>query len=384
MNTAANFTVRERFLAMIKDVGTHLQEREEIVKVIVLAMLSKNNATLFGKPGTAKSYLVRAISKHISGAKFFDYCFNQFSTLDEICGMPSLKAMKELDKFERNFENSACDCDIFFGDELPRGNSAIQNAILSIINEHKFSGRDVPMKLCISAQNSYLDSEEFQALNDRFLLRIIVEPIENDDNFLTFLTNVSNPFNRSYEADPIHQISLKEWEKACEEVAQVKVPHNVLNQLLGLRKAISARDIYISDRRWAQIIRVIQAECWLDNRTTATVDDLDCCRHCLWKEENERAVIFAILATIEHPAIIALRKDADAVISSVKLWKLRQISEGKRQQASKLIGDINETKSKIEKQMPDLSKKGKEKAALFLKEIDQAYIELRQSMLDCI
>lgn len=364
----------------IQDIGNSLQERGEVAKVIMLAMLSNNNCSLLGKPGTAKSYLVRCICKHIEGIKFFDYLFNSFSTLDEVCGIPSLQAMRDRDSFERNFSNTACDAHVFFGDELPRGNSAILNAILTIINEHKFSGRDVPMKLCVSAQNSYLDDDEnFNALDDRFLLRAIVEPITKDENFLDFLNNAANPQKRDYTVNPLHKFSLQEWDVACEEVSRIKVSPNILKELLLLRKAVSARDIYISDRRWAQIIRVLQAEAFLNNRVEVIIDDLQCLKHCLWKKEEDRETIFALLRTLDSEECIKIVKESDTILREVAAWKALPVGRPRNDQASRVVGNVESAKEAIQilmKKSPRAEQKGKVAIAA----IEAAYKDLRNCL----
>lgn len=66
-----------------------------------------------------------------------------------------------------------------FLDEIFKANSAILNSLLTILNERKFdngagSRVSCPLKCVIGASNELPDSQELDALLDRFLLRSYV------------------------------------------------------------------------------------------------------------------------------------------------------------------------------------------------------------------
>ena len=56
-----------------------------------------------------------------------------------------------------------------------QSSSSILNSLLTLLNERKFSNgavlEAVPLITCIGASNEFPDSEELDALFDRFLLR---------------------------------------------------------------------------------------------------------------------------------------------------------------------------------------------------------------------
>ena len=48
-------TLRDKMLAVMQDVNSQVVEREELVELIAIALLTRNNLFILGKPGQAKS-----------------------------------------------------------------------------------------------------------------------------------------------------------------------------------------------------------------------------------------------------------------------------------------------------------------------------------------
>ena len=50
--------LRDKMLAVIEDVNNQLAERDELVEMIAIALLSRKNLFILGAPGQAKSYAI--------------------------------------------------------------------------------------------------------------------------------------------------------------------------------------------------------------------------------------------------------------------------------------------------------------------------------------
>lgn len=148
-----------------------LFERSELIRLLILGIMSGENALLVGPPGTAKSQLARSISKLFGSEHWFDYLLTRFTTPDEIFGPVSLQQLKQ-DQYVRKTAGYLPSAQFAFLDEIFKANSAILNSLLSILHERiYFNGREkeeVPLLFLVAASNELPDEEEqLTALYDR-------------------------------------------------------------------------------------------------------------------------------------------------------------------------------------------------------------------------
>src|SRR5260221_7166263 len=124
----------------VREVGRALDERyldkSEIVRMLLVTLVAGEHMLIVGPPGTAKSALVRHLSRLID-ARFFEYLLTRFSEPNEIFGPVDIKAFRE-GTYLRRVESMLPEADIVFLDEIFKSNSAILNALLSILNERRF------------------------------------------------------------------------------------------------------------------------------------------------------------------------------------------------------------------------------------------------------
>ena len=140
--------IRERFAAYCEAVGDGLLEREEAVRITVLAAIAGHNTFLLGEPGIGKNLLCRKL-QHIfaldAGQKphYFEYLMHQYSEPcegcepDQLFGPLDLKELKD-GKYSVKNEGYLPKAYIAFLDEIWKANPAIQNTLLTILNEKKF------------------------------------------------------------------------------------------------------------------------------------------------------------------------------------------------------------------------------------------------------
>jgi len=178
----------EEVEAWVQALGAGLVERDVEVRLLVLAALSGQHLLLLGPPGTAKSELARRLSAVVdkssseSGGVYFERTLTRFSTPDELFGPLSLKALED-DRYERRTNGFLPSARVAFLDEIFKASSAILNTLLGVLNERTFDQGplkvQVPLLCCVAASNELPDSEDTEALYDRFLIRRLVSPVSD-------------------------------------------------------------------------------------------------------------------------------------------------------------------------------------------------------------
>lgn len=275
-------------------------EKDNEMKLSLLAALAGQSILLLGPPGVAKSMVARRLKYAFKDAKTFEYLMSRFSTPDEIFGPVSIAKLKDSDKYERSTSGYLPDSDVVFLDEIWKAGPAIQNTLLTVINEKTFLNGDrqmkLPLKLLIGASNELpAQGEGLEALWDRFIIRIVSKPIQDDKNFLDMVMNPTNSDLESIDGNlQITPAEYTEWQKKIDEV---KVPVEVQEAILQIRKALLAvpiegtdlkRNIYVSDRRWKNIVRLLRTSAFMHGRKEVSPSDLLVATHCLWNESDER------------------------------------------------------------------------------------------------
>ena len=270
-------------------------ERDEVVDGLLIALLCRQHVLLLGPPGTAKSQLVRALADRLEGARTFEWLLTKFTTPEELFGPVDLPAL-EAGRYDRLIDRKLPTAEVAFLDEVFKANSAILNALLTLMNErtfHQGSGPvSVPLETLVAASNELPDEEALEALYDRFLLRFRVEYLNGDARFLELLRL---PEPTAPEA-VIDREQLSVWRR---EVDAVEVPEPVLRDVLEIRNRLAAEGVQPSDRRFKSALRVLRGAARLEGRSTVEPADLAWLRHVLWSDPED---VPKVEKALEHVA----------------------------------------------------------------------------------
>jgi len=283
-------TTQERFGAFRSALEQEFVEREDHIEALLYALIARQHIFLLGPPGVAKSMLFRRAAELISGLnpeEYFEILLMKGTVTEEIFGPPSLALLKQ-DRFVRKTAGFLPSAKLAFLDEFWKGNSAIINAMLMIMNERRFRNdgqtAEVPLWSMFSASNEMPENEDLAAMYDRTLLRLKVNPIQEPGN----LEDVCKIFlGRTLRAgEPV--LSWSDIETAHEESRQVAVPDDVISALVELKQDLeSDHGISVTDRRLVQSLSIVQAAAWLDGATETDVEHLRPLRFVLWNTPDE-------------------------------------------------------------------------------------------------
>ena len=139
--------IQKRIKQLIRAIGEGIWEKERILAMGVLCGISEESLFLLGPPGTGKSMVARRLKEIFAGGTSFEYLMSRFSTPDEIFGPVSIRKLKDEDCYERSTDGYLPAADVVFLDEIWKAGPAIQNALLTAINERIFQNGTVTMRL---------------------------------------------------------------------------------------------------------------------------------------------------------------------------------------------------------------------------------------------
>lgn len=302
-------SLRARIDEAVRVMSSGLIERDVEVRLLLLAALSGEHLLLIGPPGTAKSELGRRLSKLCKG-KYFERLLTKFSVPEELFGPLSMRALEE-DKYVRQTENYLPDADVAFVDEIFKANSAILNTLLTVLNERLFDNGSkrvrVPLLCLVGASNELPESEELDALYDRFLIRRQVSQV-SPAGLIEMLgegrgKRQANNLRSPGAADTASNSSIDEassllldedfHETRPKAEELVDVPSTVLNLIADLRAYLQDKcepPVYVSDRRLVKAVSLMQVAAYTNGRSRLTEYDCLILRHVLWQrpEESER------------------------------------------------------------------------------------------------
>ncbi|MGI2146949.1 AAA family ATPase [Shewanella frigidimarina] len=276
---------KEKIASLINEMNKGLLERNEQVKLMLLAALAGEHVLLIGPPGTAKSELAKRLKSVFVEASYFERLLTRFSVPEELFGPLSIKALEE-DSYKRLTSGYLPEASVAFIDEIFKANSAILNSLLTLLNEREFDNGNrrykVPLISVVAASNELPEGEDLSALYDRFMLRSFVAPV-SDDSFHSLLMLSDSVFNPELEVR-LRLDDLKEVQKLSEKVL---LPSSVIELCKVFREHLQREDIYVSDRRWRKVIKLMKVSAFTAGMNEVSNYDAWILPHCLWNKPEE-------------------------------------------------------------------------------------------------
>lgn len=313
----------------LNHVARHLKStfvgKDDIIDLLCLCLVGRENLFLLGPPGTAKSALVRALAQRLQG-RTFEYLLTRFTEPNELFGPFDIRRLRE-GELVTNTEGMLPEANLIFLDELLNANSAILNSLLMVLNERVFrrgrETRPLPALLMVGASNHLPEDEALHALFDRFLVRVHCDYVA---------------------PDALSQVLDAGW--SLEGRAATDAPSITADDVLGLQAAVPAVDVLtvrpryvelisqlrlagipVSDRRAVKLQRLLAASALLCQRTTVIPSDMWVLRY-IWDTDEQREIIGGLVDAVvhadeapgQHPRAAGHdAPDADAILREVQL-----------------------------------------------------------------
>ena len=376
----------ERFKLLLLEMNRGIYEKETEISLSLLAALAGESIILLGPPGVAKSMVARQLKNAFRDAHSFEYLMSRFSTPDEIFGPVSIQKLKTSDTYERAVDGYLPTADVVFLDEIWKAGPAIQNTLLTVINEKIFRNGNremhLPLKLLVAASNELpAKGEGLEALWDRFVIRIESRPIKMEKNFRAMLLEVKSSLEVKSEERRVKNstdlfedtisdeqigadvsISPAEYAEWSQAIDKIGVKEEVLDAISRIRKALRAvnvdeaaerRNIYVSDRRWKNIVRLLRTSAFMQDREEVDICDLLPIYHCLWQEPEERDAIRSIvIRSLFAPFADKLVEMKKALAEDIQYHRVRKNPDDGRDYEGE-IESLSDGLTSLERQLGD-------------------------------
>lgn len=295
--------IKEQITKLLDDLNEGVYEKQEVIALTLLTAIAGESIFLLGAPGVAKSLIARRLKFAFKDGTSFEYLMNRFSTPDEIFGPVSISQLKDHDKYERIVKNYLPSATVVFLDEIWKAGPSIQNALLTVLNEKIYRNGEqeikVPMKALVSASNELpMKGEGLEALWDRFLVRYVVEGVTDKEKFNEMISKSLKSYDDNIK--PTLKLSDEQYDKISADIDTIEIPENVFNVIHIIRNYLDHHNttdekkenqIYISDRRWRKIIRLLRTAAFLNNRKAVDLMDCFLIIHCLWNETQQTQTV---------------------------------------------------------------------------------------------
>ena len=354
--------LNDKMLALMNEVGGEVAEREELIEAIAVALLTRKNLFVLGDTGQAKSHVINLFRERIIGARQFERLLSKQADEEQLFGRIDLSSLIPGNpdalalKFDTEYQKlrdmlSGADPDeadallqkmdicrrrlyaqygnrpklitegkipnshIVLLDEIFKANDGILNALLTALNERRFTNEgetvDIPTISFFAASNeipNFRNPEEaiLRPLYDRLELKLVTEYVQERSARLNILKNKQSGVSGTTTSI----ITLEELYAMQDEVKNVSVP-DAINELVDdILCELRDKGIHISDRKLFAYYPLAQACAWLHGKSEAAPIDLLILRHYFWTEPSERAVINEVL---ERKCVNPLKETLDNI-----------------------------------------------------------------------
>lgn len=306
-----NINVRKQLQTLEQELNNKYINRRDVIHGLLVTLLAKGNIVILGAAGTGKTDMVQTLARSIK-SQCFETILTKTSSPEELFGAYDIRQLEQ-GNYVRNTTNTLVDCNVGFVDEVFKCNSATLNGLLGVMAQRTFRNGNslptpIPLLLFVGASNELPEGGAdgaLAALWDRFEMRYCVDYINSIGAFHQLLRMNS-------VAEPSTQIKLTDLSKAQSEVLKVETS-TAEKSIITLWDTMNKAGYRMSDRKWRNSLRYMQANAYLAGRDSLAEDDVSIVMNMAWNETAQIKPIRSLVFKTVNPSLSKVQDIFDAV-----------------------------------------------------------------------
>lgn len=278
--------IRKKIGFAIDELNNRLIERDQLIRLTILALFSKSHMFLIGERGVAKSLTIRIISNLIEEIKYWELQVGIDTEPKQLFGE---KKVAENGTIYYEAKNTILDAEIAFLDEMFKAKNEVLNMLLQIMVDRYYTTGDgrmikVPLIMLCGASNEYPTGELAEPYLDRLLFWYKVDRIKKQENREKF-------FNFDFETKPIEKsiFTKDEIEYVYEQATKsVKTPKEILHLFNKIVDNLILQGVKTSDRKFLNIMKAMKVCALLNKRDSLDYSDMFLFLFTAWHNDTEQ------------------------------------------------------------------------------------------------
>lgn len=268
--------MHEALREVIENLKQAIMGEDEVLRYLLVALLSEGHVLLEGVPGVGKTKLSLALSKSIQGS-FKRIQFTPDVLPSDITGYYIYNRMENC----MDYKEGAALCNILLADEINRASPRVQSSLLEAMEERQVTVEGQTLQLpepfmVIATQNSIENEGTYplpEAQLDRFFMKLDIH-YPNRANWKRIMAcyETEDPVKRLH---PI--MGVEKLKRLRNEVKEVIVSEPIYDYVLDIIEAINRDDrisVGINPRGSIALIKGAKAWAYLMERGYVLPDDI--------------------------------------------------------------------------------------------------------------